>query len=755
MARIAQDKPYVNFVNGFITEATGITFPENALQDVDNCDIELKGSIKRRYGLDIERGGVSITSSASSSVAVSTHIWDNAAGDSLRRYVVIQVGNSLVIRKRDVEPVSTSGSKDNGDSVTLSTIPYLYNATESEGAAQEIQSASGFGRLWLASPALKPIYIEYDVDSDNFILYEVGTEKNGTTQRFFIRDFTGVDDGLQFDEEQPDPLTNLHLYNLLNQGWRQDENTAQRNLIQAYRAAIGTWPTNAQQWVLGKNSDDNFDAALLRRQEFGNSPAPKGRFKLNPLTGVRNGIATFDGLTGSTLTSPLVLSSIYDEPSSKSYRTTAFFSGRVWYAGDVNPKRPNGVYFSKVIQTPSDSGVFGQENDPTSEHFTDLLDTDGGVVYIPEADSIERLIPFQQGMLVMAKNGVWYIRGSDSGFRATDYGVDKLSSTGCISASSVIQADTAIAFFAENSVHVVTGGEFVPKIEDIAEQKILQYYAEIPLQYREKAKGTYDPISKKMFWFHATEDETNLYNACLILDARTGAFTKYSFFKSNTFGIVAGFASLAPTVPVGTDEVVIDEDPVLIGADPVITSLSSAELPDFIANNIKVLVLTETDVVLCEFASLSFKDFGNVTNPQGQAINYTSYLVTIPETLGDLQRYKQSVYLHSLFLVTEMSYLSNGAGSLFLDRPSGCTAQGLWDWHKNSLGNRFSQAQQAYRFRKDPTVAAGSLDNGEGIVYTKLKVRGKGRSLAIRYESQEGKDFVLIGYSIPYTANGL
>ncbi len=60
MARAAKDKAYRTFVNGFITEATGLTFPENSCRDIDNCDIELKGTLRRRLGLNEEAGGYTL-----------------------------------------------------------------------------------------------------------------------------------------------------------------------------------------------------------------------------------------------------------------------------------------------------------------------------------------------------------------------------------------------------------------------------------------------------------------------------------------------------------------------------------------------------------------------------------------------------------------------------------------------------------------------------------------------------------------------
>lgn len=54
-----------------------------------------------------------------------------------------------------------------------------------------------------------------------------------------------------------------------------------------------------------------------------------------------------------------------------------------------------------------------------------------------------------------------------------------------------------------------------------------------------------------------------------------------------------------------------------------------------------------------------------------------------------------------------------------------------------SASNKFSRQFQAYRYR-----------DGYLVAISKNKVRGKGRTLQIRFESEEGKDFQLLGWGI-------
>jgi len=54
MARVAQEYQQFNFSKGKITEATPLSFPENAALELDNMDLRKDGSIPRRLGADLE-----------------------------------------------------------------------------------------------------------------------------------------------------------------------------------------------------------------------------------------------------------------------------------------------------------------------------------------------------------------------------------------------------------------------------------------------------------------------------------------------------------------------------------------------------------------------------------------------------------------------------------------------------------------------------------------------------------------------------
>lgn len=82
-----------------------------------------------------------------------------------------------------------------------------------------------------------------------------------------------------------------------------------------------------------------------------------------------------------------------------------------------------------------------------------------------------------------------------------------------------------------------------------------------------------------------------------------------------------------------------------------------------------------------------------------------------------------------------------------------CLMTAKWDWTTSSSTGRWTNPQQALKPRRYhiPTSEDDPRNDGHGVLKSRLKIRGKGEALVIRYESEEGKDFQLFGFSIPYT----
>lgn len=698
--------------------------------------------------------------------AVTSHSWVAPNGDGTKSFEVFQIGNTLLFR--DTQQDTISNISDTSVPVQSQQLQFdgigtgfIYNMSSSQAAAVKLQSATGFGRIWFTSRAVVPFYAELAEDGTSIRLRAVGTRDgsagvDAVVGQRLIRDIAGVEDGMDPDETQL-IATPEHMYNLLNQGWPSDK-------INTYLSATSSYPSNNQQWWLGKDGSDTFTPSLLIQQDFGSRIPVRGRYLIDALLGERDGRA--HAITGAT--SPIDFSDSHDATASSGWEAVAFYTGRVWFAGDVNPKRPGGVYFSRTLESVDDSGKFYQQNDPTSEHFNQLLATDGGYIALPEAGSIRRLVPFGAGILVVAEAGVWFVYGRSGGFKANDYAVEKITSTGTVSPGTVIPTDQQVLFWADNSVHRISLPEdqraYLPVVEDIGEETIFKYYQLIPRTSRSYASSVYDPISKKAFWFWLSDEDKekaasfqSLYNRALIFDTRTQAFSAYSFecgYSDPLYGVTCAFPRRTPSTPAiyepvydSTFEAVVDSLNAAVYGPDGQTQLNSAELG--VSLKLVIVSSVEQGLRIGEFGSLSFTDFDGLSGVTGTEA--TAYLVTGDETLGDLQRNKQTTYVHSFFTRTETGFYPDQTPK----RASGCTLRARWDWTNGSNANRWSESQNAYRYRKAfaPAAFTDAFNTGEEILYTKLKVRGKGRAVSFWYQSVAGKDFRLLGFAVPYTAS--
>ena len=99
MPRAVSTKQYNTFVKGLVTEASPLTYPENASLDEDNFVLKRNGSRERRLGLDYETG-YALTATGISAIQIegskqSSHKWDNPGGDTSVSIGVIRIANKL------------------------------------------------------------------------------------------------------------------------------------------------------------------------------------------------------------------------------------------------------------------------------------------------------------------------------------------------------------------------------------------------------------------------------------------------------------------------------------------------------------------------------------------------------------------------------------------------------------------------------------------------------------------------------------
>ena len=648
----------------------------------------------------------------------------------------------------------------------FATVGLSIGLSEKEMLEAPLDSYPGQGRLWFTGKGMFCFSLKYDKDTDTIEEEIIGFHpKKYPFGHAAMREIRRLG-STALNSTEPDSTTvdAAHIYNLLNAGWTSVA-------INDYYTAHSVYPALSMQYWRGRDTTGDFDPTLLRKYEFGDAAAPCGRFLIDIYREYRDNTRTHTiGLPAgaNTPASPLAVGADQDDYSKHGFETVCFAYGRLFLAGDGKGKNTNGLHFSQVVQAPEDAGKFYSVQDPTSEFFPDALATDGGVVYIPEAGGIKKVRPFSGGILVFALKGVWFVHSANGAFSPLTIGRTKLSSEGVESQAAVVETEGGIYYASGNGVYTVTLRENydLPVVENISEQRINTFYKAINPAAWNHARVRYDNHNKTVGILYLDAESavhasySNLYNKLLLLDTRTGSFRPYSFTYSLEAGAFHGVKDITTRnrkVRQRTLEPLVDSaGDVVLDANDNTVYTQNEDSEETFHNEFLLLLGQSSDeerLYVCGFNDPCFVDW------RGTAVcgaEYSSYLETEFDNFGDIERYKQATYVFSYFEQTEKKWYKIDAGNeLVLSYPSRCLMTAQWEWHENDGGNRWSDPQDAYfiRLQSDTTpVLDEVLDIGSSVVWSKLKARGKGKSLALRYESVTSKDFRLLGYSIPVTA---
>lgn len=768
-----------NFTGGLKTEFTGLNFPENSATAADNVIFDIVGNVKRREGFkyELNSGGGNNLGTASGK-AIQTYLWKNAGGDGSTQLLVEQFGSTLYFYRATAATVANPLSTQKIVS-TVDLSAFLVSGSSLTVSDIECQFSDGNGYLFVYHPSCEPMFCIYDA---------VTSVVSANQIQVRVRDFEGVNDGYP-DKTRPTTLTDMHRYNLLNQGWTAGATwtatspsssgvnprtytvaaglaaaPGQRvNIYGTYYLdgpGLGTWivnsgivssysgttlvvainatynlppggvygfygytinpinigyidewfsdtgsyPSNSDVWWNFKNSSDVFDPATTLGNVTLSSPAPKGSFLLDAFQqkrGLESGVATIPDI------------STYLRP-----RTGTWFQGRVWYAG-VDAYQPavlgtspyytwtENIYFSQIVQTTAEFGKCHQANDPTSETLFNLLPTDGGVIKIQGSGAIYRLFPIQNGLLVFAANGIWFITGSQGiGFTANDYTITKISDIRSLSSDSFVNVQGLPIFWNEEGIYTVSPAQqgLGLTVESLTYNSIDSFYSEIPVDSKKYARGDYNPVDYLVHWIYRSENPANTaeryhFDKVLCFNIKTKAFYTYTIEQGG-----AGTGPFIHGINYIPDYGAASPD----AAFKYLTSVTAAGSSYFIFS---------------EPWDDTYEDWVSWTG----GINYTSYFVTGYKIRGQAQRRWQPGYVYMFSDVTD---------------PVSYRIQGQYDYAITGNSGRWSANQLITIDEPDYNMA-----------FRRHRLRGQGLVMQIKVTSVEGEPFNFIGWSIWETSN--
>ena len=560
------------------------------------------------------------------------------------------------------------------------------------------------------------------------------TVKEYTEEQFTlnVRDTDGLVDGTEIDGK-PLTLSQEHEYNLLNQGWT----TAN---ITSFHTTNTYYPTNNIQWFAAKNAKNAaFVPADLLKISFGTTQAPKGHFILNYFQPNRAGQS---GVPIPT-------------PQPKGYRVTdcVFWSGRLFYLVGST------VLYSQILaEDSSNCERCYQDADPTSETISDLIDTDGGTIFIPQIGRGTRLAVIGSNLVVFGDKGIYAVAGTSNGFfSAKGYLQYSINPYGSECPRSIVVTEAGVLYWSTVGIGSITADESSGRliVNNISEMTIQTWFSSLEPFSINNCKAKYNRSNKLVYWFYPTNpDKTRRLDSALVLDLRRGAFMKWKIADSAedeedfvSPQIVDMLEINTPFKSVPSITIFAENSPIYVDNLPVVIN---SELETFSFENVMFIALDPTSrrITFAEFYNKNFNDWstGNVSMPDEtgeiqylNGVPFTSYLLStainfqrfsnngVP--IQDNYRNRQTPYMLTTFKRTEEAPLITGE-FLF---PSGCFGSTRWEWSDSADSFKWDSAQQLYR----PETNFLNFR----YVQNKTRTRGTGKAMQVYLESDGRKDF--------------
>lgn len=689
---------------GLVTEATPLTFPAEATLDELNTAFEGTGARSKRKGFKIETGGTALAiPPLSPSATFSSFIWDFAGGDKDTTLLVLHTGSFLYFVDLRTTPLSAGLTPLQVNLAAFGVPGYV--------SFSNLSFTSIKGQLVVVGEGLNSIRVEYNPITKTVV---------PTTIVYRIRDFEYFSDKqnlLKRGLAQP-PVHRQ--YDTLNSGWPIAT-------VQDFINRWGGYPELTKAYYSAKNGSGWTDMGDWEKLEGGSTLITNGHFVLDLYTMDRDGVSGVSGINAVAATKGF-------GPEVTRFNSVASYAGRVFFAGMISKRSTSRIYFSQVVQDGYEFGDLYSVNDPTAEYLSDLLDTDGGYINLPDAEGITHLHVMGTHLLVFATNGVWAISGADDVFRATSYSVNRISDSGLKNRGSFVSARGRPYWWSHFGIHTVALSEFKNLEESsITEKTIKSFFQRIPSVTCESASGSYDEQNNQVIWSYGTDEEPNRHQNLLVLDESMGAFAPWrlSSFAGDPLIASAFFNRHLPEEDVLED--VVDQQ------GEIVTNDLGEEVQTLIRRRRSrtsaltyIVVDTLGRVFFAYVDGESFLDWGRN--------DYRAFLETGHNFMSDLSTSKNTPYVTVLCKRTETVW---GDGEDPVNQSS-LFVTAYWDFRSTPA----FPAQQVYRIHRYimPTSVGQPFESEHESVQTKIIPRGRGKALKLRFEGERGKNFHLIGF---------
>ncbi len=796
-----------SFVKGLVSEASPLNFPPNASLDEENFELNRTGTRTRRLGFDLEQSHNLVPAPAGvtelTSPPPNSFEWSEAGGFSSFNLLVIQIQNHISLFNIDSDPISNSivwtGQMEgfptdtrfsfasvDGKLIITAGIVTIGVITCKSKTEFEISYGLILTRDVWGVEGLDTEGIKYELDNTYRGAFSSAHIYNLQNQSWGIPRRNGWGD-LQ------DPI-NLYAYYLGRYPGSSEVvwtglqyqpvpggEPMERIYHQLYNDVVGLTFSSAKGHFIidainrGTSRDAAYVSNRVKYSTIFDTLSPEDTRLISPVGTASNSASekiarqiAFEQTKAKLLVSGSQMAdygiNFLPDYTDGGCTVVTEFAGRVFYGGFTgttiggdarSPNLTNYIFFSQLVKSAPDVFKCYQEGDPTVRDESDVVDTDGGFIRIHGADRIISLVATAGALIVIASNGTWVVRGgSDYGFSATNYKVDKVSTFGSSSPLSVVQDGGNVYYWADEGIYGLGKdqfGEFGSK--SLSDNVIQSFYEDIPSLSKSGCIGKYDPVGKKIRWLYQlpTSDLEVFSPMELVLDLTLGAFYKNRIYLTadNKVQLVGMFRTSPFSSTSNEDSVYSDTDLVFELTNEVVVAI---ERRDSSPQTIKyICVITVDGVSYYTFGYYKNTEFLDWQRYNGVGVDAKAFMLTGAQIAGDSSVQKQVQYLTMHFRRTESGVDSN----LRPLKQSSCFARMQWDWSGGAQSNKWSALRQMYRYTKEytPVNISDTYDTGFDLITTKNLVRGRGRAFALYVETEPLKDCQLLGWSVAADGN--
>ena len=575
----------------------------------------------------------------------------------------------------------------------------------------------------------------------------------------------GIDLGQEGSLDIP---SSAHVYNLRNQSfaYKRLPKTGDELVdpIDTFILAAGArLPSNADNLnsALYPNTEatnktvDRFHHEDLIANQIGKIHAPRGHFIIDALDRKGSRLERWKELVAKEGYSVAESEDLPEDSTQGGASTVVEYAGRMWFSGFEEKggagaaerlRLESYTMYSQLSNSEGAAYRCYQQGDPTSRDESDVLATDGGVLPLDGAYNIKKMKVLGNYLVVFADNGVWAVSGSDGNlFSPTSQRVNKISDKGCVSAQSVVAVDTTIFYWALDGIYSIglseEGGFSSNSLTSTTIQKV---FDKIEDAEKRVASGKYAPFEERVTWLcnnrRAASDDATLLQLSLINGAWTRHVVKAGDKDRSLMEQVKTprFVNKQAEELVHVGGVVVTHE----GENVVVTRNKVESVPRTNKWASVEVVNGEMRMSFSTFQGQDFKDWGEV--------DAKAYLVTGYINADDNHNVKRAPYANFHFMRTENGFEDDGEGDLTPLNQSGCKIQTQWEWSNSEASGRWGRPFQGYRYKRlyMPDDVHDPFDTGFTTIVTRNKLRGKGRVLSLKLETEPEKDCKLLGWTM-------